>query len=147
MFEGFFIPGLVSFLLAHLAYIALFRQDAPWFASPRAWLASAVWQCWLYARAVDRRLASRPARARWRPMCWPLPPWPRWRMGGRSGWAARPGWWRWAPSAFMLSDATLAINRFVSPLPHSPVWVLGSYYAAQCLIVIGWLRGATGKET
>jgi uncharacterized membrane protein YhhN len=41
----------------------------------------------------------------------------------------------------MLSDTALAINRFVSPLPHSAVWVLGSYYAAQCLIVMGWLRG------
>jgi hypothetical protein len=33
MFPGFFIPGLVSFLVAHLLYIALFRRDAPWFAS------------------------------------------------------------------------------------------------------------------
>ena len=32
MVEGFFIPGLVSFLLAHLAYIALFKQGVPWFA-------------------------------------------------------------------------------------------------------------------
>jgi hypothetical protein len=36
---------------------------------------------------------------------------------------------------------TLAINRFVSPLHHAAVGVLGSYCAAQCLIVISWLRG------
>jgi alkylglycerol monooxygenase len=41
----------------------------------------------------------------------------------------------------LLSDATLAINRFVSPLHHAAVGVLGSYCAAQCLIVISWLRG------
>ena len=40
-----------------------------------------------------------------------------------------------------MSDATLAIGRFLTPLPHAAVWVLGSYYAAQCLIVMGWLRG------
>ena len=41
---------------------------------------------------------------------------------------------------FMLSDTLLAINRFVTPLPMSQVWVLSTYYAAQCLIVAGMLR-------
>ncbi|MNT94679.1 YhhN-like protein [compost metagenome] len=36
---------------------------------------------------------------------------------------------------FMLSDALLAINRFVSPLPLASLWVLSTYYAAQMLIV------------
>lgn len=40
----------------------------------------------------------------------------------------------------MVSDALLAINRFVLPLPASALWVLGSYYAAQCLLVMGLLR-------
>lgn len=44
---------------------------------------------------------------------------------------------------FMLSDTLLAINRFVSPLPMSQVWVLSTYYAAQVLIVAGMLRGRT----
>jgi alkylglycerol monooxygenase len=41
---------------------------------------------------------------------------------------------------FMASDLTLAINRFVTPLPYASAWVLSSYYAAQCLIVMGLLR-------
>jgi uncharacterized membrane protein YhhN len=41
---------------------------------------------------------------------------------------------------FMLSDTLLAINRFVSPLPMSQVWVLSTYYVAQVLIVVGMLR-------
>ena len=41
----------------------------------------------------------------------------------------------------MLSDSLLATNRFVTPLPGSQVWVLGTYYAAQALIVSGWLAG------
>ena len=36
---------------------------------------------------------------------------------------------------FMVSDALLATNRFVTPLPMAPLWVLGTYYAAQVLIV------------
>ena len=36
---------------------------------------------------------------------------------------------------FMLSDALLAINRFVSPLPLASLWVLSTYYVAQMLIV------------
>ena len=43
-------------------------------------------------------------------------------------------------ACFMVSDALLAINRFVLPLPASALWVLGSYYAAQCLLVMGLLR-------
>ena len=35
---------------------------------------------------------------------------------------------------FMLSDALLATNRFVSPLPVASLWVLASYYAAQWFI-------------
>ena len=44
---------------------------------------------------------------------------------------------------FMLSDSLLATNRFVQPLPWSQVWVLSTYYAAQALIVGGWLLGQT----
>jgi uncharacterized membrane protein YhhN len=36
---------------------------------------------------------------------------------------------------FMLSDALLATNRFISPLPLAQLWVLATYYAAQILIV------------
>ncbi|HRM65315.1 MAG TPA: lysoplasmalogenase family protein, partial [Acidovorax temperans] len=31
MFKGFFIPGLVSFLVAHLFYVALFKRGQVWF--------------------------------------------------------------------------------------------------------------------
>lgn len=36
---------------------------------------------------------------------------------------------------FMLSDALLASNRFVYPLPLASLWVLATYYLAQILIV------------
>ncbi len=42
----------------------------------------------------------------------------------------------------MVSDTLLALNRFVVPLPAQALWVLGSYYAAQGLLVMGLLRAS-----
>jgi alkylglycerol monooxygenase len=44
---------------------------------------------------------------------------------------------------FMLSDTLLALNKFVSPLPLSQLWVLSTYYIAQVLIVRGLLADAS----
>src|SRR5690606_31306261 len=49
MFQGYFIPGLVAFLLAHLAYVALFRQDVAWLPSRGALLAVAAVGAVMYA--------------------------------------------------------------------------------------------------
>jgi alkylglycerol monooxygenase len=48
----------------------------------------------------------------------------------RHAWAVAVG-----AMVFMLSDALIAVNRFVQPLPLAPLWVLSSYYLAQFLIV------------
>jgi uncharacterized membrane protein YhhN len=147
MFPGFFMPGLVAFLLAHLAYIALLRQDAPLFASPRTWLgvgAVALLVCavlWTGGLPVGLRapvaayvlvIAAMAALAIGRAQV----------LGNTAARLVALG-----AVCFMLSDTTLAINRFVAPLPHSAVWVLGSYCAAQCLIVMGWLRGQAVKSS
>ena len=49
MFEGFFIPGLVAFLLAHIAYLGLLRQGVAWFPSRRALAATAGVGATMYA--------------------------------------------------------------------------------------------------
>ncbi len=41
---------------------------------------------------------------------------------------------------FMLSDALLALDRFVQPLPVAIFWVLITYYAAQFCIVHGMIK-------
>ncbi len=44
---------------------------------------------------------------------------------------------RWVAVAaciFMLSDACIAINKFVTPLPLAGLWILVTYYTAQLLI-------------
>ncbi len=140
-FPGYFIPGLVAFLLAHLAYIALFHQGLPWFPSRRALVATlglgvAMYGfLWLGGLPAGLRapvaayvlvIALMAAQAIGRASV----------QRDRAALAVALG-----SGFFMLSDSLLATNRFVSPLPMSQVWVLSTYYAAQALIVAGMLRG------
>lgn len=142
MFPGYFIPGLVSFLLAHLAYIALFRQGVPWLPSRAALVAVSAMALAMYTVLVFGGLpaglrgpvaayvvaiALMAAQAVGRATV---------RRDGPALLVAA------GAVLFMLSDTLLAINRFVSPLPMSAVWVLSTYYAAQILIVAGMLRTA-----
>lgn len=142
MFEGFFIPGLVSFLLAHVCYIALLRSDAPWLASRRALAYISLVAAAMYALLW---LGGLPAALRLPVLAY---------VGVIATMAAQ-AWGRHrvlrnpasllvaaGASLFMLSDSLLAINRFVQPLPWAAVGVLATYYAAQALILHGFLRRA-----
>jgi uncharacterized membrane protein YhhN len=136
--EGF-LPGLVAFLLAHLAYIAAFcvpvRLAAkPWvfvaYALVAAVILSALWPGVPGALRVPVVayvvcLATMAAQA----LVW-------WRRS--AGMHADE-----APLAraaalggvlFMLSDSLLAINKFAVPLPLSSLWILLSYWLAQWCI-------------
>ena len=132
---NYFLPGLASFLVAHLFYIALFRQGVPWFASRRALAgtlgAGAAMYAWVWGGLSDPVLklavaayvtviALMVAQAIGRAMV-------------RQSAAARAV--ALGACAFMFSDSLIAINRFVQPLPLVSLWVLGSYYLAQILIV------------
>jgi uncharacterized membrane protein YhhN len=132
---NFFIPGLASFLIAHLFYIALFRQGAPWFHSRRALLgtllAGAAMYAWVWGGLTDPVLkvavaayvsviALMVAQAIGRASA----------QGDAASKAVALG-----ACVFMLSDSLIAINRFVQPLPMVSLWVLTSYYVAQILMV------------
>jgi uncharacterized membrane protein YhhN len=147
MLQGFFIPGLVSFLIAHLCYLALFQRGVGWFpGSHRQWLPLLVGVgmyafLWLGDLPAALRLpvaayvlviALMAAQALGRAMVLRTPE----AMGVAAG-----------ACVFMLSDATLATNRFVAPLPHAQFWVLATYYAAQFLIVRYSVRGAQAQAS
>ncbi|RYF38739.1 MAG: lysoplasmalogenase, partial [Comamonadaceae bacterium] len=133
MFPGYFIPGLVAFLIAHLFYIALFRLGVAWFPSRRALAATlaigAVMYAFLFnglnptlrvavgAYVVVIALMAAQAIGRATVL----------RSGAAIGVAVGAGF-------FMLSDALLATNRFAFPLPLAQFWVLSTYYVAQILI-------------
>ncbi len=146
MFAGYFVPGLLAFLLAHGVYIGLFKRGVPWWPSHGALAATlavgvvmyaVLWRGGLpaglrapvavYVLAIALMAAQAIGRAR--------------RLGGRGAWMVAAG-----AGAFMLSDALLALNRFVQPLPLASLWVLSSYYVAQFLIAAGaYPPGATAE--
>ena len=132
---NYFIPGLASFLVAHLFYIALFHRGVPWFASRRALLGTlavgAAMYLWVWSGLTDPVLklavaayvsviALMVAQAIGRAAV----------LRNTAATAVALG-----ACTFMLSDALIAINRFVQPLPLVSLWVLTSYYLAQILMV------------
>lgn len=135
-----FVPGLVAFLLAHLCYIAAFRDGV---RAGRGLLAAALL---LGAFAVGNVLALWPhlpvplripvlayvavlasmavlALARY----WQRPRLPL-MQAGSARWAAVGG------VLFVASDSMLAWDRFGGGLPLAGLLVLGTYYAAQYAI-------------
>ncbi len=138
MFQGFFIPGLVSFLVAHLFYVALFKSGQAWFPHRGALAATlgigVAMYAFLWAGGLPPALRA-PVAAYVLVIA---------LMAAQA--IGRATVLRDAPSLlvavgagfFMLSDSLLATNRFVMPLPMAQVWVLATYYAAQALIVSGW---------
>jgi uncharacterized membrane protein YhhN len=133
-----FLPGLASFLVAHLIYIGAFSEAAGFQLAPIALLPVAA-----VAAALLRIL-------------WP-------HLGGQKlpvtayvvviatmGWQALAQWITvgegWALCAllgaalFTASDAALALDRFRGAFASAPIAVLGTYYPAQWLIALSVMR-------
>ena len=136
--EGF-LPGLVAFLLAHLAYIAAFCVPArlaakPWvfvgYALVAAAILSALWPgvpgglrvpvvayvvclATMAAQALVWWRSSTAANATDAPLA---------RLAAIGG------------VLFMVSDSLLAINKFALPLPLASLWILLTYWLAQWCI-------------
>ena len=132
---NYFIPGLASFLVAHLFYIVLFRQGIPWFASRQGLLAvlgfggamyAILWShlpdpvlagaVGAYVTVISLMASQAIGRAK--------------VLGTRDA--------RWVAAGtciFMASDSLIAINKFLTPIPLEGLWILITYFAAQFLIV------------
>jgi uncharacterized membrane protein YhhN len=134
-----FLPGLVAFLLAHFAYLVAFTR--------RTRLAARATPFVLYAAVAGTILA----------MLWPGVP-AALRMpvaayvvalSAMAAQAAVAGW-RDAPvlvaggASFVVSDALLAADKFHAALPLAPLWILGTYWAAQWCIAT-W-AGAVARD-
>ena len=137
--EGF-VPGLVAFLLAHVCYITLFGRDAPWLAHKLAALAVFAVGAAAYAYVWTHGLppALRVPVAAYVLVISMMTA----QAIGRASVLRTPGARSVALGAvsFMVSDMVLAFDKFVQPLPASALWVLGTYYLAQWLIVHGMLQ-------
>ena len=133
MVPGFFVPGLVSFLVAHLFYIAMFKQGVPWLPSWRALLATlgtgiAIYGFLFpslspmlrvavaaYVVVIALMAAQAIGRAVW--------------LRDKASVATAAG-----ACCFMLSDSLLATNKFAVQFPMAQFLVLATYYVAQILI-------------
>jgi uncharacterized membrane protein YhhN len=146
-----FLPGLVAFLLAHLAYIVAFTRGVRFAGWPTAFgayaaLAGAILALlWdgipsplrLPVLAYVACLSVMAAQA----MC-------AWHAAHERGDAGAIRLARHAAvggAVFVASDALLATDRFGAPLPLSALFILGSYWAAQWLIVTS--MRSTGRAT
>jgi uncharacterized membrane protein YhhN len=131
-----FLPGLVSFLLAHLAYLVAFTRQQrfcawwPAFAAYALVAGAILWRLWpgvpgaLQAPVVAYVLclASMAAQAA-----------VLWRRGEPRGGVLAIG-----GALFVVSDALLATNKFAGPLPLASLWILAPYWTAQWCIA-SWL--------
>lgn len=135
MFPGYFISGLLAFLLAHLAYIALLKLGQAWFPSRRALIVTLGFGAAMYAVLWHGGLPP-PLRAPVAAYVLVITLMAAQAIGratvlhDKAAWGVALG-----AGFFMLSDTLLALNKFVVPLPLAPLWVLSTYYLAQILIV------------
>ncbi|MDP1648799.1 MAG: lysoplasmalogenase [Rubrivivax sp.] len=132
-----FLPGLVSFLLAHLAYLVAFTRVQRLAAWPPAFVGYAavagvvLWRLWpgvpvalqapVLAYVVCLAAMAAQAAVLWQ------------RGSARGAVLALGG------ALFMTSDALLASNKFAGPLPWASLWILGTYWSAQWCIA-SWLK-------
>lgn len=134
-----FVPGLISFLLAHALFIAAFCSDARFAARGWPWLL-----CLAYGAAMTVLLWPGIAPALRAPVLVYVGVLAT--MGGqalgRASWLraqgdARAAAARYAGAGavlFMASDSLLAWDRFRAALPWSELYILATYYAALWLM-------------
>jgi alkylglycerol monooxygenase len=133
MFPGFFIQGLASFLIAHIFYIALFKQSVRWFPSKPVLIASLIYGAAMYAYLHPYLSAGLHIPVAIYIVFIAL-------MGAQAIGRAMelkttaPKWVAVGAGFFMVSDSLLAINKFVSPIALSSLWVLGTYFFAQIVM-------------
>jgi len=128
-----FRAGLVSFLLAHVAYlVALVAQGGVHISGLPISLAV------LYMAGILRVLWPHLGRARGPVIVYMLvisvmvwQAFELWRLGDPHAGLAFPG-----ALLFLISDSALAIDRFARPFRARPIVVLGTYWAAQWLIAL-----------
>ena len=129
----YFLPGLVAFLFAHIAYLIAFTRDAKFPARASIWLLALLVAAVLYfflfpglpgvlklpVAVYALLLASMAGQAMGRYVV---------RHSRAARFAAI------GALLFMLSDALLSVDRFGAPLPRASLLILVPYFVGQWLI-------------
>lgn len=133
--DGLFVEGLLAFLLAQLVYAVLFLTQFRWQPQRLPWAILIVvfaGLCTLYILPSAGDMAL-PVVAYMLAIS---------LMAIAAGFRDDPQF-LWVASGaliFMVSDALIAINRFVAPFEYSGIAVMSTYYSAQILICVGIIR-------
>lgn len=145
--HGYFIFGLSSFLIAHLAYTVGFNSPLPKIGLPFYLLSLIIFSAWwLLRRRLEMALRASGRQSRMRPavalysvviaamllsalltLFRPDWGWPA------AGYAAAGGF------LFFCSDTMLAFDRFVRPFPRARFWVRVTYHLGQLGLALGAL--------
>ncbi|MCB1041894.1 MAG: lysoplasmalogenase [Acidobacteria bacterium] len=126
--DAYFIHGLSSFLLAHIAYIISFgwrpkSSEAWWLAPFVIWGSIMAWLLLPNTGSLTGPVMSYLVVIMfmmWRAVSF-------WRCGGRMEAA-------WGALIFGISDSLLACRLFLDAAWASPFWVMFTYWCAQVLI-------------
>ncbi|MBV8856654.1 MAG: lysoplasmalogenase [Acidobacteria bacterium] len=128
-----FVAGLVSFLFAHLFYIAAFTSDG---GHVWGWTAALLL---FYGALMLKLLWTRLGKLKV-PVVVYVSVILLMALQASSRWLAVGGWGSAAAGAgallFVLSDSALAWNRFVGEFRGAQIFILGTYFAAQWLIAL-----------
>jgi len=135
--ESGFLPGLVSFLVAHVCYILGFCS--------RIRLGAVRWPFLLFglisAVVLGRLWSFVPAALQVPVVLYVLAlavmasqAWAWWRGRVSQPEELRARWAAWGGTLFVFSDAMLAIDKFAGPVDQASLWVLASYWPAQWCI-------------
>lgn len=127
-----FIAGLVSFLIAHLFYMAAFASETGFGLS--LWsLAPLVIYGIVMLRILSPHLGEMKAPVLVYVMTILVMVWQAWERWNRVG-QSRALLAFLGATLFLISDSALAVNRFRGKFKHAPTLILGTYFAAQWLI-------------
>lgn len=131
-----FLPALASFLLAHLAYLALFLKHRAR-PSPRQWLLIVL----LLAYAVIMLSVLTPGLGK---LLLPVYGYVAAIIAMGVAALALPGKPLVGLGAvsFILSDSLIALDKFVEPIAWAGPAIWTTYVAAQVLILLGWRNAA-----
>ena len=136
--ERLFVPGLGAFLAAHIVYTILFLKNPT--QSTGKGLSRRFGQAGVGVYAIAFALWLAPSLG---PLKIPVALYIGaitamviFAIRSRFGWRVASG-----ALLFMVSDSLLAVAKFKTPFTGRDYLVWGTYYAAQCLIATGALRG------
>ena len=131
---GLFVYGLASFLIAHVIYIIVFRQD---FLFERSWVPHAALLV-VGGLAIAIMLVPELPGGLIFPvmlyMCVIMAMAIMAIFRGRGSMVVFYG-----ALSFVFSDSMIAVNKFVNPVEGARYYIMSSYYLAQFLIIAGFL--------